>query len=100
MGVLPPYWSDIVCGRRLPPAGAIVCVGRQKLPSVLLAGAERYPARCQQEQSVNRLQRALPASQYFPNPPNSSQFYRAGSQVFALRRYTVCRYKNLPPFQG
>ena len=65
--------------RALPPITATLCVAakRRKTAAALCVGGWHYPACRWQERSVNRLQRALPASQYFPSPPKSSQFYRA-----------------------
>ena len=43
-------------------------------------GNGHYPAYSSPERRVYRLQRALPASQFFPTPPNTSQFYRASNR--------------------
>ena len=79
--------SGIVRGGWGRCAGAIVCVGNG-----------HYPAYSSPERSVYRLQRALPASQYFPNPPKSSQFYRAAprrSPTTAYRMPLCAAYARL-----
>ncbi len=68
-GSIAAHCSNIVHGGKRRKTAATVCVGNR-----------HYPAYSLQERSVNRLQRALPASQYLPNPPKSSQFYRAASR--------------------
>ena len=66
-GCFAAHYSNIVHGGKRRKTAATSWVWQ----------AEHYPAYSSPEQSVYRLQRALPASQYFPNPPKSSQFYRA-----------------------
>ncbi len=83
--------SDGYCSQ----AVAIVCVVGRTLPGVSLAGAERLPAAA----GFARFSILLKPSQIFPILSRGTSGFvalRRDKQVFALRRYSVCRYLRLP----